>query len=165
MSDYMRMRREFNLVQKFVVFCVTFLIFGSNVLYTDCQNTDDIRLSTNVRPTNYDIHIKVDVEKRVFEGEETIHVLVYDESTDFIEIHALDLDIENIQVFNNESDAEILVLSTEYSNATEKILLKFNENLEQQQNYRIHVAFKGQLRNDMKGLYISSYYVYDYFLR
>lgn len=162
------MRRGcFNLVEKFsvVLVSVTFLlIFFENVPHTNCQNTNDIRLSTNVMPTNYDIHIKVDIPNRVFDGVETIYVHVNDESTDFIEIHALDLDITKIEVFNNDDDEEVSISSTEYFNDTEKFLMKFSENLVQQRNYRVHVEFKGELKNDMKGLYISSYYYSSFFL-
>lgn len=164
------MRRVFN----FVVLCVTFLIFGNNNVFireATCQNTDDIRLSPNVRPTNYEIHLQVYLNNAnnladwKFEGEETIYVNIYDESTDFIEIHALDLEILKIQVFDDNSDTEIHILTQQYFNTTEKFLIKLDEELEPQRSYRIYVEFKGEIKDDMKGLYISSYYVFDWFIR
>lgn len=151
----------------FSVAVVTFLIFGNNVLVrqTNCQNTTDIRLSTNVRPFNYEIHIKVDIVKREFTGVETIHVQVYDESTDLIELHVLDLEIESLRILHNDSDVEVAIMPTEYFEETEKLLIKFSENLALGSSYRIHVEFKGKLKNDMKGLYISSYYDNNFFLR
>lgn len=152
----------------FVSLFVTFLIFGNNVLVqqTNCQNTTDIRLSTNVRPSNYEIHIKVDIDSRKFSGEETIHVRVYDDPTDFIELHLLDLEIESLRVLHVDSDTEVdIESSNEYSKETEKLLIKFSENLEAQRSYRIHVVFNGELKNDMKGLYISSYYDFEYHQR
>lgn len=100
-----------------------------------------------------------------FSGVETINVRVHDEPTDFIEIHAMAMEITFLKVFNNETSVEVPVNSMEYFLATEKLLIKFSQSLLKDQNYRVHVEFKGELKNDMRGLYISSYYDFNYFLR
>lgn len=145
--------------------CVVFLVilaFGNVARLTNCQSTG-IRLSTDISPTNYDIHLRVDVESRKFNGSETIYVNVH-ESTDLIELHWMELDIEQIQVFD-ASDNEIPINSIDHDDVNQKHLLTLTERLEKDREYQIRIAFDGEIKDDMKGLYRSSYYESLYFRR
>jgi aminopeptidase N len=105
------MRRTIYLAQKCVFFFLLLILnFGDVVRQTNCQSSG-IRLSTDVTPTNYDIHLRVDVEKREFNGSETIYVNVH-ESTDLIEFHMIDLRIEKLNIFDDENNEFLLLQST-----------------------------------------------------
>jgi Peptidase M1 N-terminal domain len=147
--------------EKFVLFFSIF-IFGNVVRLANCQSSG-IRLSTDIAPTNYDIHLKVDVVKREFNGSETIYVHVF-ESTDLIELHWMDLDIETIQIFD-ASDIEISISSISFDDVNQKHLVTLTQRLEKDREYQIKITFDGEIKDDMKGLYRSSYYEFSFFLR
>lgn len=158
------MRRAIYSVEKFVfVFFIILLNFGNVVRQTNCQSPSDIRLSTDVMPTNYDIRLKVDVVKREFNGSETIYVQVH-ESTDLIELHILSLRIQNISILNHEGQNALDFTSLE-DEENQKLILTLSERLEKDSRYQIKIAFEGEIKDDMKGLYRSSYYDQNWFQR
>jgi hypothetical protein len=156
-----KMRRTIYLTEKCIFFLILFN-FGNVVRQTNCQSSD-IRLSTNVMPTSYDIHLNIDIEKREFNGSETIYVIVY-ESTNLIELHSLNLTIQKIQILNHESQ-RVLDFSAFEDDENQKLILTLSERLEKDLRYEIKIAFEGEIKDDMKGLYQSSYYDNLFFYR
>src|SRR3989344_3995235 len=89
-----------------------------------------VRLSTDVVPTRYEIHLKPDLEAFVFEGEETIELMLK-KSTKTLTLHSVDLEIE----------------SAEFG---------FAKNLPAGKA-RLKLVFRGVLNDRMHGFYRSSF--------
>lgn len=142
------MRRSRALTHSVVIFL---FIVTSNV---KCQTSVN-RLSTNIIPTIYDLHITIDLENLKFTGAETIHVHASQPSS-AVELHALDLLVRDVQVL--EGERQISITSTSYVNATQIIRVALGQSLDAGRDYQIKMSFEGEIKDDMKGLYRSSYF-------
>lgn len=131
------------------------VIFLFIVVSTVVCQTSVNRLSTNVVPSIYDLHITIDLENLKFTGTETIHVHANQPSST-IELHALDLLVHEVQVL--EGDSQISISSTSYVNATQIFRVALGQSLESGRDYQIMMSFEGEIMDDMKGLYRSSYF-------
>ena len=143
----MKMRRTITLRSG-----VALLLF---IVSVTCQSDIHYRLQKHIFPTIYDIHITVDLDILKFSGSETIYVNA-NQPTSAIELHALDLSIDDVQVIEGEN--AISISSTEYANETQIFKIILEHNLAAGRNYHITLNFEGAIRDDMKGLYRSSYY-------
>lgn len=115
------------------------------------------RLSTDVTPLQYDLHIRVDLQEFSFNG--TVTIVVYTNiDTTSIEMHQLDLDIEQHDVQVIWSGGQIEVVSLIYNNDTQIMKIVLGQSLIYGRDYRVTIKFAGAIKDDMKGLYRSSYY-------
>lgn len=132
---------------------VTFLFIIVSAV--NSQSSSNYRLSNDVVPSIYDLHITVDLTSLKFDGSETIHVHA-NQPTSTIELHLLDLSLLDVQVLVGEN--LIPIVSSAYDDSTQTIKIALAEVLILNQNYQIKLKFDGEIRDDMKGLYRSSYY-------
>lgn len=144
----MKMRQSKALSHSVVIFL---FIVSSTV---KCQTSLN-RLSSVVVPSIYDLHVTIDLENLKFSGAETIHVRSNQPSST-IELHALDLLVHEVKVL--EGDREIAILSTSYVNVTQIYRITLGQSLDAGRDYQIKMSFEGEIRDDMKGLYRSSYF-------
>jgi hypothetical protein len=145
----MKMRRFSALSLNSVIFL--FIIAS----YVSCQNPVNYRLSGDVVPSIYDLHITVDLENLKFSGSEKISVHA-NQPTSTIELHALDLSIDDVQVIEGEN--AIPITATRYNNETQIFSIVLGQSLIQSRDYELEMSFEGEIKDDMKGLYRSSYY-------
>lgn len=127
-------------------------VIASNV---SCQNSKN-RLSKNVTPSIYDLHIGVSMESLRFSGSETIYIHA-NQPTSAIELHALDLSIYDVHVIEGEN--ELPITATRYNDETQIYTITLGQSLISGGNYTLKLEFEGEIKDDMKGLYRSSYYV------
>lgn len=123
--------------------------------FVSCQNPVNYRLSSDVVPSIYDLHITVDLENLKFSGIETIHIHA-NQPTTTIELHALDLSIDDVLVIEGEN--AIPITATNYNNETQIFSIALGQSLEPEREYKLQMNFEGEIKDDMKGLYRSSYY-------
>lgn len=135
--------------------CVAIILFIVGTL-VECQNLVDYRLAGSIAPSIYDLHIKVDLQNFTFSGTETIYVHAH-QPTWTIELHTLDLLVDDVHVIEGED--EIFINSTDYSDETQIFKISLGQSLMAGREYKIRMNFSGEIRDDMKGLYRSSYYV------
>ena len=109
---------------------------------------DTIRLTTSVVPQRYEIHLEPDLEKFVFEGEETIH-LTLKKPTRNITLHAVELDIRSAKVAGQAAKIT-------YDKKSETATFRFKNNLPKG-DARLKIIFRGTLNDKMHGFYRSSY--------
>lgn len=122
--------------------------------FVSCQNPVNYRLSENVVPSVYDLHITVDLAGLKFFGFETIYVRV-NQPTSTIELHALDLSIDDVQVIEGVNDMDIT--ATGYNNETQIFSIVLVQSLVPDRDYALRMTFEGEIKDDMKGLYRSSF--------
>lgn len=123
--------------------------------FVSCQNPVNYRLSGNVVPSIYDLHITVDLVNFKFNGFETISVHA-NQPTSTIELHGLDLSIDDVQVIEGENTVPIAAMN--YNNETQTFSITLGQSLVSGREYELKMAFEGEIKDDMKGLYLSSYY-------
>lgn len=130
-----------------------FLFIASS--HVNCQNVVSYRLPNDIVPAIYELHITVDLENFTFSGTETIY-LHANQPSSAIELHSLDLSIDNVQVIEGEN--EVPIGTTTYSAETEIFRIPLGESLIAGRDYQLKLSFAGEIKDDMKGLYRSSYY-------
>lgn len=119
------------------------------------QTSVNYRLSTDIVPSIYDLDITIDLDGLKFNGIETIHVHA-NQPTSRVQLHILDLAVDGVQVI--EGETAIPISSTFYSNETQIFEINLSESLIQNRDYEIKMNFEGQIKDEMTGLYRSSYY-------
>jgi hypothetical protein len=125
------------------------------VSFVSCQNSVNYRLSKNVAPSIYDLHITVDLERLKFSGFETIYIHA-NQPTSAIELHALDLSIDEVQVI--EGETALPINAKRYDDDTQIYSIALGQSLVSGRDYELRLSFEGEMKDDMKGLYRSSYY-------
>ena len=123
--------------------------------FVSSQSAVNYRLPSDIIPSIYDLHIEIDLDGLKFTGTETIHVHA-NQSTSKVQLHLLDLSVDDIQVI--EGETAIPITSTIYSNETQIFEINLTESLIQSRDYQIKMKFEGEIKDDMMGLYRSSYY-------
>lgn len=131
--------------------CFAIFLFIA-VSHVSCQQ---YRLWSDKKPSLYEIHITVDLENLKFNGTETIHVQMKGSGTMAIVMHSLDLTVSDLTMFQGETAFPIKNITFDDRAQTMSI---FPENPLQDLDYKINLQFEGKIKDDMKGLYRSSYY-------
>ena len=114
------------------------------------KETHAVRLTTNVIPTRYEIHLKPDLEAFVFEGEETVHLSLKKPSKT-LTLHSVDLEIESVEVVGYEFAEKI-----SYDGKAETATFVFKNSLPSG-TLKLKVLFRGILNDRMHGFYRSSF--------
>lgn len=143
----MKMRRSSVLCRSAVIF----LFIAASLVR--CQNPPSYRLSPGVVPARYDLHIVVDLENAQFNGTVTIHAHA-NQPTSAIELHLLDLSTSDVQVM--EGVSAVAVSDLRINNETQTLRIALARTVIG--DCSITVSFEGEIKDDMKGLYRSSYY-------
>lgn len=125
------------------------------VSFVKSQASVNYRLSSDIVPTVYDLHIEIDLDNWKFNGTETIHVHT-NQATSKVQLHLLDLSLNEVQVI--EGEIAIPITSTDFNNETQIFELNLAQSLIQNRDYQIKTKFEGEIGDDMTGLYRSSYY-------
>lgn len=117
-----------------------------------CQS---YRLSKALVPSVYDIHLTIDLENLNFSGLETIVIRASD-NVSTIELHSLNLSVWDWGI--TQSGIEVPIQATTYNDTTESHRIDLGESLMPNRNYELRVSFEGEIKDDMMGLYRSSYF-------
>lgn len=127
----------------------------------------DVRLPKNIVPDRYDIRII----PFIFEGNFTFHgvvniVINVTEETLNVSLHFDDMKIDTAsltvhQLENNSSriNRQVDVNEITYDTDRQFLIIHFNELLESDMQYDIHIKYKGVLNDILQGFYRSSYTV------
>lgn len=112
-----------------------------------------VRLTTDVVPKRYEIRLKPDLEAFVFEGEETIE-LILKRPTKSLTLHSKELDIESAQVIGK--GAPMLARKISYDEKAETATFTFERGLPHG-DVQLKLVFRGILNDKMHGFYRSSF--------
>lgn len=150
-------RKFFLLLGIFSTFCVLCPAHPTVITKASSQNDDlQYRLPRTSRPFHYDLHMKIDVDEIEFFGWETIHIDVL-EPTDEIAVNYKDMTVieETVSLLDSNNNL-VQLLSFDYNNITEILRLKFPQLIPDK--YYLYLEFNSTIRDDRKGLYISTYF-------
>ncbi|XP_017846843.1 aminopeptidase N-like [Drosophila busckii] len=138
-------------------------IATSLVLFGSCGCVD-YRLPRNVVPTFYNLTLRVFVDTdgkpaSTFSGEVSIDIQALEQNVNQIRLHSDQLDIEACRLYNAKGD-----LLDEFENArltheleTHQLQLTLKQALALNEQYKLQFQYKGQVRNDVSGLFSVSY--------
>ncbi|XP_055696663.1 aminopeptidase N-like [Lutzomyia longipalpis] len=154
---------------EFSIFSFLFLIFlpccfsrgYPSIISKDLSSDDDLqyRLPKTSRPFHYDLHMKIDVDEAKFYGSEVIHINVL-QGTDEIAINYKDMDVDEFSIGLLDADfLSVPLIQHTYNNVTEILRLRFPQLIPGE--YSLSLDFNGTIRDDLKGLYISTYFDQD----
>nr|CAD7442360.1 unnamed protein product [Timema bartmani] len=125
---------------------------------------NDYLLPTSVVPIHYDIKLipYLDDDNFTFDGEVNIKVRA-DEVTDVITLHQNDTIIEesSVTVTDLMTNINLIIVNQTYEALYHFYRLHLEENLQVGREYEINIKYKGYLRDDMQGLFKSSYTTSD----
>ena len=126
----------------------------------------DVRLPLNVSPLHYDVHLRPDIygddaKDFNFSGSVRIHVNCT-RHTETITLHTKRLDIltTSIQMLVDSGAAEQQspkCLSWREDKLREFLVLSFDRPLEPGFQYRLTIDFRGRIKTNLIGIYLSSY--------
>lgn len=128
----------------------------------------DVRLPRDVLPELYEIEIKPNMygdnpTAFNFVGHVTIHVHCK-ASTSNITLHSNKLSIDHNKVKVAESSSghrqsvgQITVTRVDRDTARQFVIVHLDQNLKQGHDYTLYMEFSGPLKDDLAGLYLSSY--------
>ncbi|XP_021377931.1 uncharacterized protein LOC110466016 isoform X1 [Mizuhopecten yessoensis] len=122
----------------------------------------DVRLPRSVLPYLYELDIYPDFYKNdpkdfEFTGEVSIHVSCV-QATNNITLHSHSLTIdENSIKLNTAGDTAPNVVKVSYDLERQFLILELDSDLLAGRNYSFGISFSGRLKDDMVGLYYSSY--------
>ncbi|CAG2058063.1 unnamed protein product [Timema podura] len=125
---------------------------------------NDYLLPTSVVPIHYDIKLipYLDDDNFTFDGEVNIKVRA-EEVTDVITLHQNDTIIEEstVTVTDLMTNINLIIVNQTYEALYHFYRLHLEENLQVGREYEINIKYKGYLRDDMQGLFKSSYTTSD----
>ncbi|XP_012939882.1 aminopeptidase N [Aplysia californica] len=126
----------------------------------------DVRLPDNVYPEHYDVRLQpymyvADPKKFTFKGSVKIY-LRCDKTSDNVTLHinVLTVDKANIQFQGDPvtSKDDPSVVGTNYDRERQFIILKLDRNMQAGKKYVLEMTFTSPLKDDLSGLYYSTYY-------
>ncbi|XP_061703986.1 glutamyl aminopeptidase-like isoform X2 [Cydia pomonella] len=109
------------------------------------------RLSSLVRPVNYKLLLKPNLDTGIFQGNVKINIVIKQEKN-YVNLHSKFLDISKVQVFRG--DREIPVFKYMEVEKLEQLLIEFNDPLSPG-SYQIDIDFEGKLTQKIVGFYSS----------
>ena len=114
---------------------------------------DKNRLPKTSRPKRYEIKLDIDLNNFSYEGVENIELEVL-ENTNSIFLNSLGIEVTSASLEVDKK--EVNILSVEYLEDEERICLS-SENEIVKGSYILHIKFKSDITDDLKGFYKSKY--------
>jgi puromycin-sensitive aminopeptidase len=120
------------------------------------MHSNNNRLSKNPVPRNYDLRIQVDIKTEVFTGYVCIN-LENKRQTDIISLNSVDLVFDEQDVFYEyEQGSTVNCKTLKFQPEYEKVVISFTESIQIGLG-KLHIKYKGTLREDYVGFYRVKY--------
>lgn len=130
---------------------VVVLAFGVNG-----QIPNLFRLPVNTDPIDYDVKLTVDLERSKFFGTVQISLKANNDSN-YVTLNAKELDVANVAL-TEDSGRKLQLITYVMQNDFEMVRFNFDADLRSAHTYQLSIDFAGNITDDLKGLYKSSYY-------
>lgn len=141
-------------------FLITTLLLLIGVINHAPLVVASIRLPATTHPIHYDLHLNVDVDQGHYSGSVAIRLNVTSANVNLIALNYHELEVSDVLIYRNDNTTQLNVLSRiNYSPAFQIIEFSTNTTLVQSSEYVLRMNFNGAIRNDLKGLYTSSYWI------
>lgn len=115
------------------------------------------RLPTDIFPMEYNIFLNPDLEKRTVTGQVTVSISAKS-ATNFIVIHAKDMNLTDPQLTDSTSKEEIPISKEiKMSKKLGAAYISLDKEMERDKGYDLQISFSYELKEGLDGFYISSY--------
>ncbi|MBS0184591.1 MAG: M1 family metallopeptidase [Nitrospira sp.] len=114
---------------------------------------DPYRLPRHVIPTRYDLQLEPDLTAATFTGKVTIAITVK-QTTQTILLNAVDLVLQS--ALAEDSNQRQFKARIELDQEAQRVRLSFQEPI-QSGEWRLHLSFRGELNDQLRGFYRSTY--------
>ena len=118
---------------------------------------DPVRLPRHILPRHYDLALEPDLSQATFKGEVTIAIEVL-QATSQIVLNAAELELASawLTAANEPANAQPTALTVATDPASERVSLTAPEPIAPG-NYRLGCAFAGELNDQLRGFYLSTF--------
>ncbi|XP_058451011.1 aminopeptidase N-like [Malaya genurostris] len=120
------------------------------------QNERYYRLPNNTSPIGYDLTLTVDLDRLIFSGKVNISLVAATQSK-VIALNVRELDISKVSL-NDSNGQSIGVPTWVMQNDSEIARFNLDSYLDIGRTYQMVIEFAGNITDDLKGLYKSSFY-------
>lgn len=120
-----------------------------------------IRLPTTSIPLHYDLQLQIDVEEARYSGAAAIRLKVTSENVNLIALnYHPEVEVGEVLIYLASDNTQSNLLDRINPSPTTQIIqFLTNSTLVPSSEYVISMDFEGAIRNDLKGLYMSSYLI------
>lgn len=115
---------------------------------------DDVRLPKTVKPIKYHIQITTDFKTNSFEGHEYVEMKILEETSKLV-LNMKEIEITSAALITSKLSF-LEVKNIEIDREKQRTTLCFDNEL-QKGCSNLYITFKGSLKKDMAGLYLSTY--------
>lgn len=130
-----------------VIFCAPLLVAS-------------IRLLATTRPLHYDLRLNINVDEAKFSGNVAIRLNVTSENVNLIALNYHELQVSDVLIYAASDNTQGNLLNRiNPIPASQIIEFSTNSSLVQFSEYVLQMKFDGAIRSDLKGLYMSSYWI------
>ncbi|KAI9464657.1 leucyl aminopeptidase [Boletus coccyginus] len=120
------------------------------------MSSSDFRLPSIVQPSHYDLTIKTDLKREIFEGLVKIRSEVK-EKTYALTFNVAELELSDISLFSHDLGRQQINISRSFDSEAERGTLNFPTALLANSTATLTIAFAGKLTDAMMGYYKSTY--------
>lgn len=122
--------------------------------------SSSIRLPDSTYPLLYDLKLSIDVESSTYSGSVLIYVNVTSANSRSIALNYHEIEVENVFIYLASDTTNRNLLNGTRPNPNQQIIeFQTAEDLVQFEGYVLRMDFRGAIRSDLKGLYMSSYFI------
>src|SRR3989344_7926298 len=114
----------------------------------------NVRLSKDIIPTEYEIELKPDLENFTFEGVETIHLDIL-KKTKVLTLHSKEIEIATAELYIDNAKTFAKISYNEKKETASFTFPKFIPT----GNNKLTLVFKGVLNDKMRGFYRSRFQI------
>ncbi|KAG9318425.1 peptidase family M1-domain-containing protein [Chiua virens] len=114
------------------------------------MSNNDFRLPLNVQPTHYDLTIKTDLKKEIFEGLVKIKLDIKEKTTD-LTLNIADLELSDISLYSHDLRLQQIDISNSFDSKLERSTLNFPTPLPANSTAILTISFSGILTGSMMG--------------
>ncbi len=111
-----------------------------------------LRLTSDVLPIKYNLHLHTDFDSHVFSGSESIELKLL-KSQKKIVLHSVDLEIKSVSIIIGK---KVMDAAVKHDTLNEVIICNFKEEIKKGQA-QLQINFAGKLSDSLAGFYKSTY--------
>ncbi|MDE2030924.1 MAG: M1 family metallopeptidase [Patescibacteria group bacterium] len=119
------------------------------------KTKESVRLVTHIKPDNYNLTLKPDIESFIFTGKEIITINI-DKSISSITLHSKDIKIITVEITQGKQSQYANKIS--YNTKAETVTFTF-KNLIKKGKAKLSIVFEGIISDSLRGFYRSRYVI------
>lgn len=117
------------------------------------------RLPDTSHPISYSLSLTIDVDSASYFGNVAIRINVTTPNTNLIALNYHDIQVDNVIITKTDENTQLNLLDRANPRPSLQIIEFYTRESLAVGQYDIQMDFQGAIRSDLKGLYMSSYWI------